>query len=63
MFDDDGADVLLSILSTFKEPETIVACLQVAQACCLKHEKNRQVENILKPFLLQRMLTVYLAEN
>lgn len=42
LFDDEGADILLSILSTSKEVDTIVACLQVAQSCCLKHEKNRQ---------------------
>ncbi|XP_034245394.1 armadillo repeat-containing protein 6 homolog [Thrips palmi] len=42
LFDDDGADALLSVLSTSKEAEIVVACLKVAQACCLKHEKNRQ---------------------
>lgn len=57
LLSEDGADAILTILNTNKNADCLVAALQLAQACCLKHEKNRQkfsnreIHNSISPLL------------
>lgn len=42
LLDNHGTEMLISIISSSNDSDTLIAALKCLQVCCVKHEKNRQ---------------------